>query len=259
MNQIRTFLGIFLSLVLMGGLFLCLPLPTTKPVMGSPKKPIALPTQYAEWHYWDSLHHVENYELACHKVLNTQAELAKVYLEASPQEKTKIIKQAKEAIFHGITQELLPFWNETEWDFNGITKEPTKGVIACGYFVATILQQAGIELDRRKMGQASSTDLVKALCQNSTIQSFKKKDFKNFWRYLSQKAPDGLYIIGLDKHTGLIAKQREKITFIHSRKPRLAGVIFEDARISLTLQNSSVHVVGNILDNKALIEKWLGE
>lgn len=259
MQQARIFFGIFFSVFLLVGLLWILPLPATKKANASPQKSPTLPAQYAEWHYWDSLSHIKTYELACQKVLDTQAELAQAYLDATPAERKNVIEKAKMAIFQGITQDILPFWNETEWDFNGITKEPTKGVIACGYFVATILQQAGIQLDRRKMGQSSSTDLVKTLCDSTSIQSFKKKNFQGLWKYLSQKAPDGLYIIGLDKHTGLIAKQKGKITFIHSRKPRLAGVIFENAQKSLTLHNSSVHVVGNVLSNQALILKWLGE
>lgn len=252
----RTLLGIAFSLILLVAGASMLPLPApTPPAKPAPKQ---MPSQ-ASWVYWDSTQHVQAYELACRHVYDQQARLAKNYMEAKASQKKQIREEAKEAIFQAITQKILPHWNETEWDFNGITREPTKGVIACGYFVATILQHAGIELDRRKMGQCSSSDLVKSLCDTTSIQTFRNKNFAGFWEYLSEKAPDGLFIVGLEKHTGLIAKKGRTITFVHSRKPRLAGVIFEDAGKSLSLHNSKIHVIGNVLENQTLIERWLGE
>ncbi len=254
----RTLLGIVVSFFLFGFAILMLPLPT-KPVAYRDKSVLKpLPT-HAKWQYWDSTRAMQAYELACQSVYDKQAILAQNYSEAEPYQKKQLRIEAQAVIFEAITQKILPHWNETEWDFNGVTRAPTKGVIACGYFVATILQQAGIELDRRKMGQCSSTNLVKALCDTTTIQTFRQKNFAGFWEYLSQKAPDGLYIVGLDRHTGLIAKQKGKVTFTHSRKPRLAGVIFEDAGKSLTLHNSGIHVLGNVLENQRLVERWLGE
>jgi|GEM_PF-3087355 len=251
----RVFIGVFCSLLLLGWGMAMLPLPA---VSVKKVEKTLLPV-HAKWTYWDSTHQVYTYELACQRVLDTQTELAQEYAQADSTERKTIRAKAQEAVFEGITQKILPHWNETEWDFNGITRQPSKGVIACGYFVATILQHAGIELDRRKMGQASSTNLVRAICDTTTIQTFRNKNFAGFWQYLHQKAPDGLYIVGLAMHTGLIAKRAGKITFIHSRKPRLAGVIFEEAGKSLTLHNSKIHVIGNVLQNRALVEKWLGE
>ncbi|TAE19494.1 MAG: hypothetical protein EAZ95_01730 [Bacteroidetes bacterium] len=257
-KQVRIFAGVFCTIGLLAmGLFL-LPFPS-KSLPTSTAQAKSAPPQYAKWHYWDSTRHVAQYNLACRSVLEVQDELAKAYAEAEESEKKYVREQAKEAIFDAVTQKLLPFWNETEWDFNGTTHSPTQGVIACGYFVATILQHAGIELDRPKMGQSSSSNLVKALCDTNTVQIFQNKNFKGLWQYLSKKAPDGLYIVGMDRHAGMIAKQKGKVTFIHSRKPRLAGVIFENAEKSLTLQNSKIHVVGNVLANDALVRRWLGE
>jgi hypothetical protein len=258
-KQVKIFIAVIFSLAVLGGGMMYMPFPQ-KGISNTPLTSAkSASPEYAKWQYWDSTRHVADYDLACRQVMDMQAELAKKYAEAEDVvEKKKILKEAQDAIFEGITQTILPYWNETEWDFNGTTHLPTQGVIACGYFVATILQHAGIELERIKMGQASSTNLVKALCEKSSIQTFQNKDFEGFWKHL-QKTPDGLYIIGLDKHAGLIAKKEGKITFIHSRMPRLAGVIFENAQKSLTLQRSKVHVIGNVLANNDLVKKWLGE
>lgn len=42
-----------------------------------------------------------------------------------------------------IIDSLMPCWYGTPWDFNGCTTEPGKGSIACGYFVSTVLRDAG--------------------------------------------------------------------------------------------------------------------
>ena len=213
--------------------------------------------KFVTWQYWDTLQERKNYAKILKDLKIKQAIYSTQYKKSLPEKRQQWRDKVSKMLYQDITHKILPYWNETEWDFNGVSYVPAQGNIACGYFVATILQQAGIVLNRQKMGQSSSRDLVYALCDTSTVKTFRKKNFVQFWDYLSQKAPMGLYIVGLDKHTGLISKEADRIVFIHSRKPRLGGVIFEDAGKSLTLQNSGIQVIGNVLDNQPLLHKWL--
>ncbi|MBC7852151.1 MAG: hypothetical protein IAF94_01845, partial [Pirellulaceae bacterium] len=41
---------------------------------------------------------------------------------------------------------MMHCWLGTPWDFNGTAKGPGGGKIACGYFVATVLKDAGFQV-----------------------------------------------------------------------------------------------------------------
>src|SRR4029453_1954809 len=60
---------------------------------------------------------------------------------------------SKQALINNIRDSLFVCWYGTAWDFNGITEEPGKGKIACGYFVTTILRDLGIPVKRYKHAQ----------------------------------------------------------------------------------------------------------
>ena len=62
-------------------------------------------------------------------------------------------KQGKEKIFtRAVAETIIPDWIGTKWDFNGISEKPQQGNIACGYFVTTVLRDAGLNLARSKTG-----------------------------------------------------------------------------------------------------------
>lgn len=65
-----------------------------------------------------------------------------------------------------ITDSLMPCWYGTPWDFNGCTADPGKGSIACGYFVTTVLRDAGLQLNRIRLAQSPSGIIIHKLCTN---------------------------------------------------------------------------------------------
>lgn len=172
--------------------------------------------------------------------------------------RSQAIRDAQAYILHNINYEIIPFWLDTEWDFNGTTETPREGAIACGYFVTTILRHAGFKMDKYHLARQASSKLIEALCQPESIISIRHNDFDALMTHLQQQN-NGIYIIGLDRHVGMAIKIEEDIHFIHSRKPRHVGVIKEKASESTTLQSSNIYVVGNLLDNQNLIKMWLSQ
>lgn len=138
---------------------------------------------------------------------------------------------------------LLPCWYGTPWDFNGTTRTPQKGAIACGYFVTTALQDAGMQIDRVKLAQCASEQLVRTTC--SRLKRFSNLSLKEFVKSV-QEMGYGLYITGLDNHTGFIFNDGTDVFFIHSGviAPRCA--LKENAISSVTLQNSRYRVIGRV-------------
>ena len=55
-----------------------------------------------------------------------------------------------------IIKKIVPYWYGTKWDFNGTSRIPGQGSIAYGYFVTTILEDAGINLSRNRLAQCAS-------------------------------------------------------------------------------------------------------
>lgn len=205
---------------------------------------------------FDLTAHLKKYDRVQNSVLSKQVSLQNAYKIADTLDKARIFSQARTYLQNTITQEILPYWDKTEWDFNGTTNTPRTGTIACGYFVTTVLCHARLNIDRYHWGRSSSGVLINNLCAKNTVEMIKRNDFKRFLKYFHLK-PDGLYLVGLDTHIGFLEKKGEKLTFIHSRKPKKMGVIREQAQDSPTLQKSDVYVVGNLLLNDNLIKKWL--
>jgi hypothetical protein len=129
------------------------------------------------------------------------------------------------------------------WDFNGTTEVPGQGKIACGYFVTTTLRDAGMKINRVKMAQCVSQNLLYDLCYD--FKKFSNKPLAYFVKEV-EKSGYGLYIVGLDNHTGYIYNDGKEVWFIHSGvlPPRCA--LREKAIESVTLNNSAYRVVGRI-------------
>ncbi|MCX6316771.1 MAG: hypothetical protein NTW29_05745 [Bacteroidetes bacterium] len=138
---------------------------------------------------------------------------------------------------------LLPCWYGTPWDFNGTTRTPQKGAIACGYFVTTTLQDAGMKIDRVKMAQCASEQLVRTNC--SGLKRFSNVSLDDFVQSV-RKMGFGLYITGLDNHTGFILNDGRDVYFIHSGvyAPRCA--LKEKAIGSVTLRKSNYRIIGRV-------------
>ncbi len=71
-------------------------------------------------------------------------------------------------------------WMGTPWTFSGTSQTPKQGSIACGYFVTTTLQQAGIELDRIRLAQAASEKMILAITAPDTVRRFSNTSLEGF-------------------------------------------------------------------------------
>jgi hypothetical protein len=169
----------------------------------------------------------------------------------------KLSKAEKEKCFaHAVTKTIAPAWLGTKWDFNGITQEPQKGKIACGYFVTTVLRDAGLPIERVKLAQCASEKLVTTLVQDKYIKRFSAVAMEDFMAYLKLNG-FGLYLVGLDNHTGFIFNDGLDIWFIHSSILGTRDVQKEKAATSSILKNSKYRIVGKISADEMVLGKWV--
>jgi hypothetical protein len=169
----------------------------------------------------------------------------------------KLSKPEKEKCFvNAVTNTIVPPWLGTKWDFNGITEVPQQGKVACGYFVTTVLRDAGLPIARVKMAQCASEQMVTTLVQDKYVKRFSNIDMDNFMAYLKLNG-FGLYVIGLDNHTGFIFNDGLDIWFIHATFIGSGDVQKEKAATSTILKNSKYRIIGKISADEKVLEKWI--
>ncbi len=163
----------------------------------------------------------------------------------------------KEIIFtKAVTETIMPSWMGTKWDFNGITQTPKKGTIACGYFVTTVLRDAGIKLARSKLAQQPSGLIIKALVKQSHIKHLCGIDIATFITHIKAMGY-GLYIVGLDCHVGFLYNDGRQVYFIHASWIGTKDVQKEIAENSIILSRSQYKVIGKISADAQLLDNWI--
>ncbi|MGZ4076455.1 MAG: hypothetical protein ACXVDW_02755 [Bacteroidia bacterium] len=196
----------------------------------------------------------QSYDSLKASIQDTRYRICEEYEAADSTAKDSLLHYSRDYLFTVITEQLLPCWYGTEWNFNGITKIPKQGSIACGIFVTTVLSDAGFNLSRIACGQLASETLIKKLTPE--IKRYYKADMKKVIDYLNGE-PDGLYIVGLDTHIGFIKKSGKTLEFIHS------NYYYQNEKVmaqSLTcvnpLTDSSYRIIGKILQDD-MMKKWI--
>ncbi len=193
--------------------------------------------------------HYNNYKNLKHRVKNLKANLRK---KDNISEK---LADGKELFANLLVDSIFNYWYGTKWDFNGHTKTPRNGEIACGYFITTTLKDVGIHLNRYSLAQKASSEIIKRLCDENTITRF--SDLEKLKSYLSDVNNNEVLILGLDYHVGFVVKRDGKNYFIHSNYISREGVIKEILENSDAIRSSNIYMIGNVTRNDELILNWL--
>lgn len=181
--------------------------------------------------------------------------LAKKYSVAS-NNRVEILKQANDFWVSSIGTDLFTHWKNTTWDFNGTSTVPGEGSIACGFFVTTLLQDMGLDINRRRLAICASSEMMKSLVPHQQLLNLSNLSYFDFVNTM-QKAGKGVYIIGLDLHTGFILHDGTDTWFIHSNYINRKGVVKELLKNSAALQASKTKWVVSISTDRVFIERWL--
>jgi hypothetical protein len=166
--------------------------------------------------------------------------------------KDKPLADAKKYFFTLINDKIPSYWKGTPWDFNGVTRNPGEGKIACGYFITNTLTDLGFEIERIKLAQAASSVLIDATCTDT-----KWCDFDGLKKYLNKQPEYSVFIVGLDFHTGYLTKEKDDCYFIHSNYIGGKGVTKEKIDESEALKASKVFYIGSISANDDFIKDWV--
>jgi hypothetical protein len=195
-----------------------------------------------------------NYDTLKAEILQTRSSFYQLYAKADEREKSKLIDSAQQYLLSIIVNKIFPQWYNTPWEFYGATQTPRHGTIACGYFVTTVLHDAGLNIPRINWAQQASEVMIKRM--TTTVKRFSNIEVTEFEKYFADKT-DGLYVVGLDNHVGFIYKLNGKLQFVHSSYYHPStGVMSENLNGYNPLANSKYRVLGKILE-RDMIVKWI--
>lgn len=170
--------------------------------------------------------------------------------------KDSILEQARRTFVSYIADSIAPQWFGTPWEFYGTSQTPREGTIACGYFVSTLLRDAGLNVERVKMAQQASEKIIKGLVSEKEIKRFRTVPLDTFVAAVHSWG-EGLYVVGLDYHVGFLHHNGTEVRFIHSSYIGPKCVLNEPASRSAILASSKYRVVGKLSASNDLLRKWL--
>jgi len=157
-----------------------------------------------------------------------------------------------ESFYFVMTDSVFPDWMGTKWDFNGISNVPSKGMIACGYFVSTTLKHVGFNLNRYRLAQQAASKVIDVLCGENKMKSVLEADII---QKLKSRGNNRLYVVGLDYHVGFLAVENDSVCFIHSDYFN-GKVVCEKASESISFSSTNAYVYGELTNNPLLFTKW---
>lgn len=197
------------------------------------------------------------YETLKKQLANQRQQLAQKYQKArTHNEKEALLAQAR-TLLESHLLEMTHCWLGTPWDFNGTCQTPGSGKIACGYFVSTIMRDAGFHVERTRLGQQASQNIIATFLPRDRMHVRAGIDYDTFIRQETSRGP-GWCIVGLDRHVAfLVIEPSGSIRFIHASPGPSKTVVDETKEQADILRSSRYRVTGNITANKQCIHGWL--
>ncbi|HSP43177.1 MAG TPA: hypothetical protein VLO11_09930 [Luteolibacter sp.] len=177
-------------------------------------------------------------------------------LARGPEERTAVEHDAR-LLLERVLPEMMRCWLGTPWDFNGIAEKPGEEGIACGYFVATLLKDAGFRLDRYRLAKQPSENILRSFLPRESCVLRVGEDFTKYADRLDAAEP-GIHLVGLDTHVGFIVTGTDGgFRFIHSSGSDPWCVVDDDREAAVVLQRSRWRMLGNLTADPQVIRRWV--
>ena len=197
-----------------------------------------------------------SYEVLSRQLADWRFELAARHRKAAtPEAKAAIEDEARIILEHQLPA-MMRCWLGTKWDFNGTAAKPGEGKIACGYFVSTVLRDAGLDVNRFRLAQQPASLIIETFIHRDDTTTASRQDYQVFVERMAER-PTGVYICGLDTHVGFIVNKSDGFRFIHSSGSDPYEVVDESPEDAGVLQRSKIRMIGNLTANRDFIRLWL--
>ncbi|MBK1853456.1 hypothetical protein JO972_00640 [Verrucomicrobiaceae bacterium 5K15] len=197
----------------------------------------------------------ETYAVTVEEIRFHREKLSRQYQQASTEAERKEVLASARSLLELTMPSLMRCWLGTPWDFNGTASAPGGGKVACGYYVSTIMRDSGFEVQRIRLAQQPSQNILLTFLPRKKLSIRVGMDYEDFMQSMREKE-HGIYIIGLDKHVGFLVHNEQGLQFLHSGGV-LRRVVDENQDDAYSIQASNYRVVGNICADDAVLIKWL--
>lgn len=198
----------------------------------------------------------ERYEVIKEDAERWRRHLAGQYqAAASAAERDAVLDDARRFLEHALP-DLMRCWLGTPWDFHGTAETPGDGKIACGYFVATVLRDAGFRVDRYRLAKQPSESILLSFLPRRALSRRIGVPYETYAAELQALEP-AIRIVGLDTHVGFLVSRPDGFRFVHSSGSRPWCVVEEDESAARVLRASNYRVQGSITGNREVLRRWL--
>jgi len=185
-----------------------------------------------------------------------RASLAGKYTSATSDSERNAALDDARVLLEATLPSMMRTWLGTPWDFHGTAPTPGDGKIACGYFVSTVLRDAGFRVHRYHLAQQPSENIMRTFLPRASCRLSAGVDYDVFADALEASEP-GIYIVGLDTHVGFIVVNDGAFRFIHSSGARPWAVVDESRADAGVLRSSNWRMLGNLTADREVLRKWL--
>jgi hypothetical protein len=173
---------------------------------------------------------------------------------APAEDRAAVEAEAKDALDRGLVALTAP-WLGTPWDFYGTSEAPGQGKVACGYFVSTLLRDAGVRVERVRLAQQASEYIVKSVAPEGRTARFRQGRVDAVLHWVRAQ-PERWFVVGLDYHVGLLLRLDDgEVRLCHASVLSPSAAVCEDAQEALAMA-SGYHVVGALFTPR-LVQRWL--
>ena len=158
----------------------------------------------------------EKYAVLAAELRRWRKDLAERHRGARGDEARAAVEHDARVLLEQVLPEMMRCWLGTPWDFNGTAAKPGDGTIACGYYVATVLMDAGFRVDRYQLAKQPSENILRSfLTKRDACALSVGKKYETFAAELNTAEP-GIYLVGLDTHVAFIVTGADGgFRFIH--------------------------------------------
>jgi hypothetical protein len=171
------------------------------------------------------------------------------------EEKDRVLAESRR-LLERVLPEMMRCWLGTPWDFNGTSEVPGEGKVACGYFVSTVLRDAGFRVDRFKLARQPSQNILLSFLPRESLSLKVGAVYESYADDLDRAEP-GIRIVGLDRHVAFLVTGPEGFRFIHSSGSKPWCVVDEARAEAEVLRRSNYRVEGLLTADKPLLRRWL--
>jgi len=179
------------------------------------------------------------------------------------EERAVVKERAKAFLSESLLSEIVPLWEGTAWTFDGYTRKPREGNIACGWFVQRVLEDLGFTLEKKRtkhpyFAQNWPKTMINGL-DPDWAREIPAGENSGVLRDSIMSFPNGLYLTGfalyegdLGQHVGFLLKTAQDIYVIHS-----LGSVKKTSAENNSYYSGSTSIYLARLFHDSVIEAWI--